>query len=91
MFSRRPNLISVDGWARDNTFYSLFPRFLALILAASGGGAGTLFNMYRTNSALSAIWNALLNLRSKPIVDMGLPLKDRPQTEPENAPGKTSK
>ena len=40
--------------------------------------------MWRTNSSLSSIWKALLNLRSKPIVDIGLPLKDRPQTEPES-------
>ena len=33
--------------------------------------------------------NARLMRRSKPMVVIGLPLRPRPQTEPENAPGST--
>src|SRR5581483_2392035 len=63
--------------------YADTPLLLACTLAASGGGVGMFCVIWRTNSSLSSIWKALLNLRSKPIVDIGLPLKDRPQTEPE--------
>ena len=59
------------------------PAFAARVRAASGGGGGMSAVMEPTNTSSSSIRNALLNRLSKPIVEVGLPLSERPQTEPE--------
>ncbi len=58
------------------------PELAALIRAASGGAGGISASMKRMNSASFSIPKASLWRFSKPIVDHGLPLKRRPQTEP---------
>ncbi len=57
--------------------------FTARILAASGGGGGMSATIAATKASSSSIRNALLNRFSKPMVDDGLPLSERPQTDPE--------
>ena len=66
------------------------PAFAARVRAAPGGGGGMSAVMAETNAASSSMRKALLKRLSKPIVEVGLPLSERPQTEPEKAPGSTS-
>ena len=59
------------------------PAFAARVRAASGGGGGMSAVMASTNTSSSSIRNALLKRFSNPIVEVGLPLSERPQTDPE--------
>jgi len=68
----------------------VWPELAALIAllmcAACGGAGGISASMKRMNAASSSIREASLWRFSKPMVDQGLLLKRRPQTEPALAP-----
>src|SRR5262249_38919432 len=67
----------------DHSAAASLPELTARTSAACGGGGGISASMTRRKSASSSMRNALLNRFSKPIVDAGLPLRLRPQTDPE--------
>src|ERR1051326_6664381 len=67
------------------------PRFAARVAAAFGGAGGMSRTIAATNVPSSSIANVLLKRRSNPMVDTGLALNARPQTEPANAPGRMAR
>ena len=86
----------VDGRARQimrrhSAAAGIVPELIARIRAACGGAGGTSASMACTKASSSSIRSALLYRRSNPIVDAALPLRLRPQIEPEYAPGNTSR
>ena len=88
-FSRKPSVMpAADRTGRIGSGAAHYaaanlPEFMARISAACGGGGGMSASMTRTNSSSSPIRNALLWRFSNPMVDVGLPLRLRPHTEPE--------
>src|SRR5262249_54391221 len=71
------------GLARTHSAASSLPELMARTSAACSGGAGMSASITRRKSASSSMRNALLNRFSNPMVDVGLPLRLRPQTDPE--------
>src|SRR5262249_48617395 len=83
--------LRADGrWGTGGAHARPKPALRPRSSAARGGGAGTSSSISRTNADSSSRLNAALWRRSKPMVEVGLPLSRRPHSEPEKAPGNTS-
>src|SRR6516164_5186920 len=89
--NKQGELLPVGAQAKSNAWNAFNgghcpvtrPEFSARTWAACGGAGGMSASIVRRNVGSSSIRNALLKRFSKPIVDVGLPLRLRPHTEPE--------